>query len=191
MALHGKLYHTQRYITTHDPETGKAVFDDSIPTAAPYYQLPAEDDGKENAMFATMFTSEGFPTQLYGNNDDDLQTYNKYLKNPPGVIIGNGTVLRYVDMPPGALSPMHRTISLDYGVVIEGEVALVLDSGEERVMKRGDVSIQRATNHAWRNMSSTNWARMLYILQPAQPIEVAGQKLGEEYGGMKGVRSST
>ena len=191
MALQGKLYHSQRYITTHDPKTGKAIFDNSIPPAAPFYQLPTEDDGKENAMFATMFTTEGFPTRLYGDKDEDLQTYDKYLKNPPGVIIGNGTVLRYVDMPPGALSPMHRTISLDYGVVIEGEIALVLDSGEERVMKRGDVSIQRATNHAWRNMSKTNWARMLYILQPVQPVEVAGQKLGEEYGGMKGVRAST
>lgn len=191
MALQGKLYHAQRYITTHDPKTGLAIFDDSIDTNAPFYQLPAEDDGRDNAMFATMFTTEGFPTNLYDPNDVDLQVYNKYLKNAPGIIIGNGTVIRYVDMPPGALSPMHRTISLDYGVVIEGEVALVLDSGEERVMKRGDVSIQRATNHAWRNMSKTSWARMLYILQPVQPVEIAGQKLGEEYGGMKGVREST
>ena len=47
---------------------------------------------------------------------------------------------------------MHRTVSLDYGVVLEGEVELVLDSGETRLMKRGDVSVQRGTNHAWRNM---------------------------------------
>lgn len=191
MALDGKLYHAQRYITTHDPKTGKAIFADSIPTPAPFYRLPAEDDGSKNAMFATMFITEGFPVKLYGPNDEDLRTYEKYLKEPPGITIGNGTVLRYVDMPPGVLSPMHRTVSLDYGVVIEGEVVLILDTGEERVMKRGDVSIQRATNHAWRNNSKTEWARMLYILQPCQPVEIAGATLAEEYGGMKGVRSST
>jgi len=87
----------------------------------------------------------------------------------------SGTVLRVVDMPPGALSPMHRTISLDYGVVLEGEIDLILDSGESRHMKRGDISIQRGTNHAWRNRSSTSWARMLYVLQPAEAIVVDGK----------------
>lgn len=38
---------------------------------------------------------------------------------------------------------MHRTVSLDYGVVLEGEVVLELDSGETRTMKRGDVAIKR------------------------------------------------
>lgn len=99
-------------------------------------------------------------------------------------------MLRIVDMRPGALSPMHRTVSLDYGVVLEGEVELVLDSGEVRLMKRGDVAIQRGTNHAWRNNSDTVWARMLYVLQEAEPLEVAGQKLEEDYGGIPGVRSS-
>jgi quercetin dioxygenase-like cupin family protein len=80
-------------------------------------------------------------------------------------------------MPPGALSPMHRTISLDYGVVLEGEIDLILDSGESRHMKRGDISIQRGTNHAWRNRSSTSWARMLYVLQPAEAIVVDGKAM--------------
>ena len=101
MALNGSLYHTQRYITTHDTNTGKAVFETSIPTQAPFYQLPAEDDGRPNAMFATMWTTEGMPTKLYGSDGDDLQTYRRYLKDPPGIIIGNGTVLRYVDMQIG------------------------------------------------------------------------------------------
>lgn len=93
-------------------------------------------------------------------------------------------------MRPGLLSPMHRTVSLDYGVVLEGEVELVLDSGETRLLKRGDVAVQRGTNHAWRNTSETEWARMMYILQPCAPLEVGGKKLGEDYGGMKGVRGS-
>lgn len=47
---------------------------------------------------------------------------------------------------------MHRTTSLDYGIVLEGEVELILDSGERRAMKAGDIAVQRATMHAWRNM---------------------------------------
>lgn len=85
---------------------------------------------------------------------------------------------------------MHRTVSLDYGVVLEGEVELVLDSGETRLMRRGDVSVQRGTNHAWRNKSETEWARMLYVLVEAEPIVVEGKVLGEDYGGMPGVRAS-
>ena len=102
-----------------------------------------------------------------------------------GIVIPGGTVLRYVDMRPGATSPMHRTVSLDYGVVLEGEVELILDSGEKRLMRRGDLSVQRGTIHEWRNTSETEWARMLYILQEAKPLEIGGRKLGEDYGGLQ------
>lgn len=73
---------------------------------------------------------------------------------------------------------------------VESEVDLVLDSGETRVMKRGDLCIQRGTMHAWRNRSQTEWVRMLYILQPVQPLEIAGKPLTEDYGDMKGVKKS-
>ena len=86
---------------------------------------------------------------------------------------------------------MHRTVSLDYGVVLIGEIELILDSGETRLMKAGDICIQRGTMHAWRNTSATEWARMMYVLQPSLPIEIGGQKFGEDYGTMSGVRAST
>lgn len=60
---------------------------------------------------------------------------------------------------------MHRTQSLDYGVVIEGEVEMVLDDGVSTVMGRGDVAVQRGTSHGWRNVSKTEWARMFFVLQ--------------------------
>ena len=93
-------------------------------------------------------------------------------------------------MAPGHFSPMHRTVSLDYGIVLQGEVELVLDSGETRRMKQGDVAIQRGTMHAWRNLSDTEPARMIYVLLPAQDMEVGGQKLGEDLADMKGVDRS-
>lgn len=94
-------------------------------------------------------------------------------------------------MEPGLTSPMHRTTSLDYGVVLEGEVELILDSGETRLLKRGDTCVQRVTNHAWRNTSKTQWARMLYVLVEAKPIQLEnGKLLEEELGDMPGVRKS-
>jgi uncharacterized cupin superfamily protein len=57
---------------------------------------------------------------------------------------------------------MHRTETLDYGVVTEGEVWLVLD-GEEVQLKRGDIVVQRGTNHAWSNRTE-QMARMLFVL---------------------------
>ena len=62
-------------------------------------------------------------------------------------MIPGGTVLRVVDMPLGIVSAIYRTVSLDYSIVLKGTVDLVLDSGEVRRMERGDISIQRGTNH--------------------------------------------
>ena len=61
---------------------------------------------------------------------------------------------------------MHRTESVDYGIVISGEMTLVLDKGET-LLKAGDVVIQRGTNHAWANRSGKP-CRMLFILVDGQ-----------------------
>ena len=57
---------------------------------------------------------------------------------------------------------MHRTESVDYAVVLEGEITMLLDEADV-VLKAGDVVIQRGTNHAWSNRSGKP-VRMLYIL---------------------------
>ena len=61
---------------------------------------------------------------------------------------------------------MHRTESVDYGIVIEGELTLVLDDSEV-ALKPGDVVVQRGTNHAWANRSGRP-CRMLFILLDGQ-----------------------
>jgi len=171
----------KRFITGHNKD-GKAIFSNAIPEPLKWQELP------DGARFSLGYTTDQFPVEF--SDEADVFTYQRYLENLPGITVPGGTVLRLVDMKPGALSPMHRTVSLDYGVVLEGEVELVLDSGEVRLMKRGDVAIQRGTNHAWRNVSQTNAARMLYVLQEAAPVEIGGRKLEEEYGGIPGVRPS-
>ena len=182
MALQGKLSHPKRFITTTNDE-GQAIIDrESVPADLPFYDV-AQDD----AAFATCYATDKFPVDI--GDSSDINTYKLFLQKPPGLTVSTGTVLRYVDIPPGMTSAMHKTVSLDYGVVLEGHVELVLDSGDTQVMERGDICIQRATMHAWRNVSYTEWARMLYILQPAQS-STAGHDLREDYGGMKGVEAS-
>ncbi|GES65091.1 cupin domain protein [Aspergillus terreus] len=163
-----------RYITTHDAD-GVTGFQEQVPDPLQWQQLA------NGARFSLGYATNTIPVELSENKDLDI--YTSYLKDLPGITIPGGTVLRVVDMNPGSISPMHRTVSLDYGVVLEGEVELVLDSGATRLLKRGDIAVQRGTNHAWKNPSKTTWARMLYVLQEANPIRVNGKELEEDYGG--------
>jgi mannose-6-phosphate isomerase-like protein (cupin superfamily) len=57
---------------------------------------------------------------------------------------------------------MHRTETIDYGIVLEGELTLIVDRGETTI-KAGDIIIQRGTNHAWANRSGKN-CRVAFIL---------------------------
>ncbi len=183
MPEQNNLPHPNRFITTHN-EDGKAIIDTTLPAEAPFYSI----GGPGDALFAQCYVTSTFPVNI--TEGADTTAYSNFLASPPGLTVSGGTVLRYVDMPPGALSPMHRTVSLDYGVVLEGAVELVLDSGETREMRRGDICVQRATMHAWRNLSQTEWARMLYILQPVTKVVAGGKEVGEDYGDMVGVKKS-
>ncbi|KAJ5652634.1 hypothetical protein N7507_010060 [Penicillium longicatenatum] len=181
-----------RFVTTHDP-SGKACFSTQLSEELPDTLL---HNGEYS--FGLAYTTESFPAQL--NEDQDIAIYKKNLTNPPGLTISTGTVCRVVDMAPGITSAMHRTVSLDYGVVLEGEVELILDNGETRLLKRGDIAVQRGTNHAWKNVTADievdgkkvgAWARMLYVLSPCEPIRVNEKvRLGEEVDGID-VRGST
>jgi Cupin domain len=90
----------------------------------------------------------------------------------------DGNVYRILDVLPGFDAIMHRTVSIDVGLVLEGEVELSLDSGETRIMRKGDIIVQRGTMHGWRNTSDTETARMFFVLSPIKPVVVQGQELG-------------
>ena len=181
MAHVGALPKVSRYITGHN-DKGQAIFSNAFDEES---KMKANDDG---IAFALGYTTKGFPVDM--TDDQDLKVYEKYLNSAPGLVVSGGTVLRHVDIPPNTKCTMHRTVSLDYGCVLEGEVQLLLDSGEKRVMKRGDVAIQRGTMHQWVNQSEKEWTRMLFVLQESKPLEIAGEKFGEHLDGMAGVRSS-
>lgn len=173
-----KLSSIQRVVTGHDAD-GKAIIASNGP-------LPAvvELAAVPGLIFHEVWETHGMPVVI--DNGPDLTT-GPTVHGPPK----NGTRIRFVDLPPDtdylantvdqmeALfkevnnveglttksdSPhpmMHRTEAVDYGVVIEGELTLVLDDSEV-ALKPGSVVIQRGTNHAWANRSG-KVCRMLFI----------------------------
>src|SRR5262245_18381283 len=117
------------------------------------------------------------------NDDADIKSFQKVVsRGVVPAVLRPGTVCRFVDFEPNSKGFMHRTQSLDYGIVMEGEVVLELDDGSETHMTKGDVAIQRATIHASSNPMLPEWARVLFVLQECQPIYVGGKKFEEDLG---------
>jgi quercetin dioxygenase-like cupin family protein len=71
--------------------------------------------------------------------------------------------VRFTEQEAGAVSPMHRTETLDVGIVLDGETWLLLDDGSETCVGQGDVVVQRGTNHAWANRSDRP-VRMVFVM---------------------------
>lgn len=161
-----------QFITTHNETTGKSIMHSVEP--AKWTSFNGQSD-----RFSVPFTTSQWPVDMTG--EKDIRQHEEVTKSGDlGLVNPGGTVLRFVNLGPNDGPFMHRTVSLDYGVVTEGEAELELDSGEKRVMKRGDVVVQRGTKHSWRTASDTEWARILFILLSSDNIEVGGQKLGQE-----------
>jgi quercetin dioxygenase-like cupin family protein len=82
----------------------------------------------------------------------------------------NGTRFAVLDFPPGSVSPMHRTETIDYVVVISGEIEMDMDDSTVK-LKAGDVMVQRGTNHSWANRSQAP-ARAAFVLVDATPLGI-------------------
>ena len=89
-----------------------------------------------------------------------------------------------IDFAPNVESPLHRAVSIDYGVVVEGMFKLILDSGEEKIVRQGDVIVNRAAAHKWHNITGNGTlpGRMLWVLLDCEPVVVNG-KVMEGYLG--------
>ena len=125
----------RRIVTTHDAN-GKAVI-------ATDSQMEAREGrpgtGIHNAL---MWTTDSMPVDI--NAEDPA---GQVLDIAPGP---NGTIFRILEVPPGSAPYMHRTETIDYVLVMEGEIDMELDDSEVH-MKAGDIMIQCGTNHAWAN----------------------------------------
>jgi quercetin dioxygenase-like cupin family protein len=138
----------RRVVTGHD-ETGVSVF---VLDGAPAVVRTAPD----GALFYEIWGTQAAPAPIAATEPDPTQ---RALTVPPAP---NGTKIRINEFPPGVVSPTHRTQSVDYGIVLDGEVVLVLDDSET-VLGPGDVVVQRGTSHRWENRSGRT-ARMAFIL---------------------------
>lgn len=85
---------------------------------------------------------------------------------------------------------MQRTHSLDYRIVPEGSMEMVLNSRGTRVLNMADIAEQRATMHTLGNPSWSKWARMVFVLQECQPLHVGGKELGEDLGACEEIPQS-
>lgn len=154
----------RRIVTGHTKE-GKAIFtiDEEIETVV----IPTGD-----AAMATLWTSASVPADCNDQIDGRIRDAGTTLKG--------GSVIRVVDMLPGASSPMHRSASIDYGIVLSGEIELELDDKIFKTVGIGGVIIQNGTIHKWRNPSPSKICRIIFVLTEAKPFEVNGVPLTDE-----------
>lgn len=91
----------------------------------------------------------------------------RILGSPPPP---NGTRFAVIDFPPGNAAVMHRTETIDYVIVLAGEIEMDMDDSTVK-LKAGEVMVQRGTNHAWVNRSSER-ARLAFVLIDAKPLGI-------------------
>jgi quercetin dioxygenase-like cupin family protein len=153
----------RRIVTGHTQE-GKAIFtiDEEIETVV----IPTGD-----AAMATIWTTANVPADCNDEIDGRLRDAGTTLKG--------GSVIRIVDMLPGASSPKHRTNSIDYGIVMSGSIELELENNVYKTINAGEIIVQRGTIHKWRNPSDLEICRIIFVLTEAKPFEIDGQALPE------------
>ena len=159
----------RRVVTGHD-ERGVSVFTADGP-------VPVVRTAPDGALFYEIWGTDSAPAPVDAASPDPTLDA---LTVPPAP---NGTKIRINEFPPGVVSPVHRTQSVDYGIVLEGEVVLVLDS-DETTLRAGDVAVQRGTSHRWENRTDRT-ARMAFILiDGAFAPDLLGALGGEVLGGL-------
>jgi quercetin dioxygenase-like cupin family protein len=159
------MAHAPRRVVTGHDDNGVSVFTADGP-------LPEARTAPDGAAFYEIWATDATPAPIAADEPDPTAGP---LIVPPAP---NGTKVRINEFPPGVASPVHRTQSVDYGIVLSGEVTLVLDDSET-VLRSGDVVVQRGTSHRWENRSPDP-ARMAFILIDGEFTAELGAQLGTE-----------
>lgn len=153
----------RRIVTGHDADGASVVVSDGpVPVTR-----ELEEDG---VAFHEVWVTASSPARIGAGPEDP--TAGSLTVPPPA----QGTRIRINEFLPGHLdgrglqSPVHRTESIDYGIVLEGEITLILDDGEVTA-QAGDIIVQRGTDHAWANRGDVV-ARVAFVL--------VGGEFGEE-----------
>ena len=122
------------YITTHNSE-GKAIFSGS---SGGRTKLDTPIGSME-----VLYTTHNVPTNVA--SEADIDQYSQDAKGALGnrLCPEKGTAAAVLNISPNSESPFHRTMTLDMFLVIEGDLELLLDSGEKRTLHAGDCVTQR------------------------------------------------
>jgi len=122
---------------------------------------------RPNHASCVIWSTGEFPVDNDGDADNGLR--------PVGTVDPDGTVFRLVEYGPGVTPRNHRTESVDYAVVLKGEIDMEMD-GTMVHLKPGDVLVQRGTIHNWINRGSEPCV-VAFVLVAAKPVERAGKLL--------------
>jgi hypothetical protein len=167
-----------RRLVSGDDASGRSSIIDDGPALESSRTVP----GRPGYRVTNLWTTLGTPAPI---DQPDRVVEHKGIAPPP-----NGTIIRVIDIPPESPDPeerkrqvsaafgqmftdadhrpdqrhpgMHRTDSVDYAIVLMGELVAIMDK-DETVMKAGDILIQRGTNHAWANRSG-KMCRIAFVL---------------------------
>lgn len=165
----------RRVVTGHTTDGVSVVLSDGpVPVSR---ELP--DDG---VYFHEIWNTAGAPAPVTAV--EEIEPTERDLTVPPSP---SGTKIRINEFLPdhlderGLQSPVHRTESIDYGIVLEGQITLILDDSEV-TLHAGDVVVQRGTDHAWANRGDVP-AKVAFILVDGR-FDAA---LAESFGGTEGL----
>ena len=175
------------HITTNSGD-GKASFHPTtstntnplIPNSSSTYIYSAENP-------INLSENKDLSAHISASNNSPLPIF------PANLFPANGgsvfTIVDHAPNPEGKPGLMHRTQTLDYAIVISGQVELSLDSGEKRVCNAGDCVVQRATMHAWKNLSWTEGARIAFVILTCEKVMVEGKEFAEDFSALEARQS--
>jgi quercetin dioxygenase-like cupin family protein len=152
----------RRVVTGHDDQgRAKVLIDEQVKNVF---------SPRPGAELSVIWSSVGFPVSNDGAADPSAKKI--------GTTIDNGTVFRVVSFGPGVVPRNHRTDSIDYAVVISGEIDMELDVGSVH-LKAGDVLVQRGTIHNWVNKGSAPCV-IAFTLVSSKPVSAGGKTLNAQ-----------
>ncbi|KAI5117539.1 hypothetical protein M0805_004771 [Coniferiporia weirii] len=156
----------RRIVTGHTPE-GKSIVLEDAPVEPHTF-------GKAAALFTDLYWTDTTPA------DNSVEFTDLAKAHAQELFSATGSSFRVVDTPPGKGSLFHRTVSLDYAIVMQGSVAMLLDDDKRVHLKAGDVVVQRGTIHGFFNEGS-EWSRIYAVMLPAQKVKIGDKELETEF----------
>ncbi len=181
------IWRVRRVLTGHDAEGKSTILADGLATNI------KEMASMPGLALTDLWETSGAPATNDGHADAALRPV--HLEPPK-----NGTILRVVEFPPesqwrnradsreafksigaghaadkaSADPMMHRTSTVDYAIVLKGEIHAVMERGET-LLRAGDILVQRGTNHSW-SVRGNAPAIVAFVLVSAKPLSFSAKK---------------